>query len=88
MKKYKRNDDNIASKIHDEIVMVNIEQGNYFGLNSVGSDIWELLAEPASIDELCVSLLEEYEIDRASCEEEVQTFINQLLKQKLIHEVK
>jgi len=84
MEKYIRNEDNLASKIHDEIVMVNITQGNYFGLNSVGSDIWELLNEPRTVDELCEVLVEDYDIDLKSCKDQVSDFIKELEKQKLI----
>lgn len=84
MEKYIRNEDNLASKIHDEIVMVNITQGNYFGLNSVGSDIWELLDEPRTIDEICSLLMNEYEIDLKSCKEQVSEFISSMEKEKLI----
>lgn len=87
MEKYIRNEDNLASKIHDEIVMVDVTQGNYFGLNSVGSVIWELLDKPKSIDEICSSLMEEYDIDLDSCKKEVSDFIEDLKKQKLVHNV-
>lgn len=87
MEKYIRNEENLTSKIHDEIVMVNITQGNYFGLNSIGSDIWELLDTARSIDELCAILMEDYDIDLESCKSDVSTFIKDLLKKDLIHKV-
>lgn len=87
MEKFIRNEDNLASKIHNEIVMVNITQGNYFGLNSVGSDIWELLNQPRSIDEICGLLIEEYSIDMETCKNHVTGFLEELIKQGLIHKV-
>ena len=87
MERYKRNDDNLASKIHDEIVMVNITQGNYFGLNSVGSDIWELLKEPYSIEELCEKLMNEYDIDKDACLRDVNSFIEELIKNDIVIKV-
>jgi Coenzyme PQQ synthesis protein D (PqqD) len=84
MKKYTRNADNIASKIQDEIVMVNVTLGNYFSLNSVASSIWELLEQPRTLDDLCDHLIEEYDIDRESCIKEAQSFLDKLVEHKLI----
>ncbi len=87
MERYKRNDDNLASKIHDEVVMVNITQGNYFGLNSVGSDIWELLQEPCSVEELCEKLMNDYDIDKESCLRDINSFIKELMKNDIVIKV-
>lgn len=87
MSKYIRNEENLSSKIHDEIVMVNIDLGNYFSLNPVGSDIWEILQDETSSDELISKLMEMYEIDEATCSKEVNSFLSELLAKKLIREV-
>jgi hypothetical protein len=88
MIKYKRNRDNIASKIQDEIVMVNVKHGNYYTLNPVATSIWELLETPRSRDEICDQLLEEYDIDRETCMLEVDNFLSELNEMKLIDEIK
>ncbi len=87
MIRYKRNQENISSKIQDEIIMVNVEQGNYFALNSVGSRIWELIESPQSIDAICSQLTEEYDITPEVCHDEVETFIRRCLELKVVDEV-
>ena len=46
----------IDSEIDDETVMMNIDTGAYFGLDSIASTIWQKLEEPleyaALIDQL------------------------------------
>lgn len=85
MIKYKRKDDeNIHSKIDDEIVMVNIEHGNYYSLNAVASSIWEILASPKSVEEICDALTEEYDITKEECMEQVEKFVDALLKKGVI----
>ena len=64
--------------------MVNIDQGNYFGLNTVGSDIWEILNEFKSIDQIVELLMESYEIDRETCMSEVKSFIDRLTENDLV----
>ena len=56
--------DVLDAEIDDQSVMMDIEQGSYFGLNKTGTRIWALLAEPMVIGELCDRLTEEFEVPR------------------------
>ncbi len=84
METYKRKKDKLSSKIQDETVMVDIDQGQYFSLNGVGTDIWDLLEEEQSIDSIIKELLNKYDIDEETCREETVNFLNEMLKLKLI----
>jgi hypothetical protein len=86
MAKYKRNQDNISSKIQNEIIMVNVQQGTYFALNPVGTRIWELIKSPQSIDAICERLLAEYDIEPENCRAEVEAFIQQCVQLKVVDE--
>ena len=44
--KYVRNSKTISGRLHDEMVMMDIEQGKYFSLNPVATRIWDLLESP------------------------------------------
>lgn len=59
-------------------VMMDLEKGQYFALNSVGSSIWEEIEKPVKVGNIVDKLLEEYEIDRATCEKNVMEFIQTL----------
>jgi hypothetical protein len=87
MSKYKRKAGTISSKVQEEIVMVNVNLGNYYSLNEVASRIWELLETEKSIDEICTFLQEEYEIDLENCREDVSQFIEHLVKLDVIETV-
>lgn len=73
-----------TADIDDEIVMMNINKGKYYGLNSVGTRIWELIESPKSIDRLIQDLIEEYEVDPVICRDNVMTFINRLYEENMI----
>ena len=87
MSRYIRTQENIGSKVKDEIVMVNVTQGNYYALNTVAASIWEIIETPHSVDEICAKLTNEYDIDDESCKDQVDSFINQLIKYKVIEKV-
>lgn len=79
-----RNPQIISSKMDNEVVMMNIEKGNYYGLNRVGSEIWEKLAEPLTFGELCSMLLQEFEVAKEQCEKEVAAYLGKLVNEGLI----
>lgn len=74
----------VQSKIDDEVVMMDIESGFYFGLNSVASIIWELLKDGKTVDELADYLITEYDVSREQCLEETDILIKKMLDLKVI----
>ena len=76
----RKQDDWLAAKVGDELVMMSAEQGNYIGLSDVGSRIWELIETPRNIDDVCAQLLNEFDVTPEICRAEVETFLNELVK--------
>jgi len=75
----------LSSKIDEEIVLLAVDAESYLSLDPVGSRIWELLSEkPSTVDELADRLMEEYEVDRGTCLNDVQAFIDDMAARKLI----
>lgn len=70
--------DIVASDIDNEKVMMSIEKGSYYGLDSVGSRIWEMIETPIRVSELIDALLLKYEVDRETCERDVLVFLEEL----------
>ena len=68
-----------GSEIDDEMVFFNHETGKYFATGPVGSTIWQFLDAPKSISEVCEFLLDKYEVDRSTCETQVQRFVGELI---------
>jgi hypothetical protein len=70
----------------EEMVMMSVDAGRYYGLNAVGSRIWELLDAPRSASQICHQILEEFDVDATTCEAEVRRFLGELLDHGIIHE--
>jgi hypothetical protein len=70
----------------EEMVMMSVEVGRYYGLNAVATRIWELLETPRNASELCRHILEEFDVDAATCEAEVRRFVGELLDHGIIRE--
>lgn len=74
----RRSSDVIASQVENELVMMDIDRGMYYALNAVGADIWERLAEPQTVADLCAQLQRVYAVDRATCEADVLAVLNEM----------
>ncbi|MBX2819497.1 MAG: lasso peptide biosynthesis PqqD family chaperone [Rhodothermaceae bacterium] len=81
------NEDLMVADLDGEMVLLNTQSGTYFGLNEVGSRIWELASEPRMITDILDALANEYSVDQKQLEGDVLHFINSLFQRSLVHVV-
>jgi len=74
----------VCAELEDESVLLNIETGVYYGLDPLGTQIWQLLAEGAAEDDIVSRLLQEYEVDIVQLRADISRFLQQLHAQGLI----
>ena len=67
-----------------EKVMMNLDKGEYFMMNEVGSRIWEIISEPINVKEIISTLRNEYEVDDETCKDTVIEFLGRLDNADLI----
>jgi hypothetical protein len=79
-----RRDGLVQAEIDGEVVTMSIEHGTCYGLNQVGSRIWNLLEKPTRIGVLCETLLSEYRVDPDVCERQVLDLLEELRTEGLI----
>jgi len=73
-----RSMDVMASEMDEELVMMNMENNAYYGLNKVGREIWELLEKEQTVASLCETLTRQYDVTPEQCREEVSALIGKL----------
>lgn len=82
--KYSQSPGNIVSDMDGEKVMLSVSNGKYYNLGELGGEIWELMKEPITIQELVTTLQSQYNVDQTDCKEQVTDFLSQLLEQGLV----
>jgi hypothetical protein len=82
-----RSESLLSNNLGDDIVMMDIEQGSYYGLEAVAARIWDLTENPVSVGSLCESLLSEYDVSKEQCSREVSAFLNDLIERQIIRVV-
>ena len=80
----KRNNEVFTSEIDEEVVMMNVDTGRYFGMDDVGSRIWKLLKERIRVKEIVNTLLKEYDVSEEECTNDVIEFLNELKNNNLL----
>ncbi|MFF2888878.1 lasso peptide biosynthesis PqqD family chaperone [Paenibacillus sp. NPDC057967] len=79
-----QNKNNIASDMNGEKVLLSIDNGKYYNLGAIGGRIWDMMAYPETIGSIVNTLMDEYEIDRTTCEEQVFSFLTHLSEERLV----
>jgi Coenzyme PQQ synthesis protein D (PqqD) len=79
-----RNPDLLQATVGEELMMMDVESGCYFGLDSIGRRIWELIAEPATVGGICAQLTTEYDVAPEVCETEVLDLLGKLAEHRII----
>jgi hypothetical protein len=74
----------VEAEVDGEVVALNAETAECYGLNGVGSRIWRLLAAPVTAAEICAALIAEYDVSTGECESAVQALLTDLLDEGLI----
>lgn len=78
-------DDVVAREVGGEMVLLDLASGQYFGLDTIGGRIWELLSErPHALKELCDCIEAEFDAPRERIEEDLIALAKQLHEQELI----
>ncbi len=81
----KRNEDKfLLSEVDGETVLMNIESGHYFGLNDISTAIWNKIGSGKKISQVVDDLLEEFDIDRTTCEQDTLQCITGMANMQLV----
>jgi len=79
-----RSPDIIAAEVDQDLVMVSIENGFYYGTSNVGREIWETIEQPKKVSDLIEELTASYNVDPEICREQTLSFLEQLLAEGLV----
>lgn len=83
--KVSKNLDIDDTDLDGEKVMMNLDKGQYFMMNEVGSRIWEIIEAPIQVKVIIEKLREEYEVDEQTCTDNVLEFLKSLNEADLIN---
>lgn len=74
----------LAQEVDGETVLLDLQSESYFGLDEIGTRIWQLLQEHNKLQKVFDILLKEYDVDEKLLGNDLNELLNKLLDKKLI----
>lgn len=76
--------DVLHQEMGGETVLLNLANEKYFGLDLVGTRVWQLLNETQSADDVVTRLTEEYDVPTEQLRADVERLITELVAAGLV----
>ncbi len=73
-----------AQEVDGEMVLLDMNSENYFGLDEVGTAIWQVMQEKEILKEVLEVLLEQYDVESDVLEKDLLSFVDKLVKSGLV----
>ena len=73
-----------AQEVDDEMVLLDMNSENYFGLDEVASDIWQTMQGKETLQEVFDAMLEIYDVEEDVLKKDISSFIEKLKESGLI----
>jgi hypothetical protein len=82
-----REEEVVAQKVKDEVVMLSLKTDRFYALNAVGTEIWALLEDPMSVADLCLALQRSFDVKLSTCLKDVTALIEDMRREALVRVV-
>lgn len=79
------NNDVLFQEVGGEAVLLNLGNENYFGLNEVGTRVWELLSKDGNLQRAFDTLYAEYDVTPEQLESDLLSLIDEMAKAGLVN---
>jgi hypothetical protein len=76
-----------AARAGSDLVLLHLERGTYYTLNETGAFVWERLDGAATLDEICASIVERFEVDAESAWTDLTALVDELTAEGLAEAV-
>ena len=73
-----------AQEVDGEMVLLDMNSENYFGLDEVGTSIWQAMQEKENLKEVFEVLLEQYEVEEDVLKKDLVAFVEKLKESGLV----
>ena len=74
----------ISQEVMNETVLLDLQSESYFGLDTVGTRIWQLIQEGCDLQSIHATLLDEYEVEESQLRADLEALITHACERGLI----
>lgn len=74
----------LSTTLGDEVIILGLDDSQYYGLSGTGARIWELVQTPRTVSDLLTALTAEFEVDRERAETDLAALLADMQSRGLI----
>lgn len=74
----------VSNRLGDEVAILELDKGVYFGLNPNGARVWEMLQAETMVQSLLDAVVAEYDVDAETARADLVELLEKLREQGLI----
>jgi hypothetical protein len=74
----------LARELDGECVLLNLNSGDYYGLDKVGTKMWNLVADGVDVESACGVLLAEYDASHERIRSDLEELVLELVARQLL----
>jgi len=76
--------DQVSSELGKEVVILQLANGLYYGLDEVGVEIWRKLQDGCLVSDIVAAITEKFDVEAARCETDVLRILDEMQKAQLV----
>ncbi len=73
-----------AQEVDGEMVLLDMNSENYFGLDEIGTAIWQGMQEKETLQEVFELLLNQYDVEADLLKQDLLAFVDKLVKHGIV----
>jgi hypothetical protein len=82
--RFRVNESVVFRELDAEAVLLDLQNGVYFGLDAVGTRVWTLLLEHGTPEQVCARMIEEYDVSPQVLRDDVLRLVEELAGRGLV----
>ena len=79
-----RSQSTLWTKIDNQVMLMNIENGSYYEIEGIGGAIWQMLETPRSEAEIVEAILATYRVEQEECVNDIRAFLAKLTASQIV----
>ena len=79
-----RNENIVFTDIDDAIVMMDVDAGQYYELDSVAARVWMLIDGQRTMRSICDALMEEYDVSAETCGQDTLEWVRTAVDMRIV----
>jgi hypothetical protein len=70
--------------VNEEIVILKLKSGEYYTLNEVGQQIWQVIGDQQNVEGITKHIVDQFDVTYEKAVEDVMTFLDNMLKESVL----